>query len=312
MAPSQEETGLQLHKLDGKHNYVRFRQNFDRVLKKKDPEVCNATPETVKSEKARQAVETIGRSPTRSLKSMIATLRTRILMVNIMSQHELSRYENTTTVFIMRGLRIREATGIEKIGSVERGLTIFVLGEMAADLHGLIVGIRQPKGFVFHEIGSTIRFNVRSREFKGNNHISPAPKATLTDDDDYNDDEEEPQIHLTGRAQEGKDRHRGNAPAPYRAPRTTAPGVKSDYNEDEDESPRRRRPRFAATSATIINDETIAALLSERLATSIRQDASAKVFSTNNELQLIAQPSSSMQAPTAKFSTTRSFSPNSS
>lgn len=35
-----------------------------------------------------------------------------------------------------------------------------------------------------------------------------------------------------------------------------------------------------ATSATIINDETIAALLSERLAISIRQDASAKVYTT--------------------------------
>lgn len=59
------------------------------------------------------------------------------------SQRGLSRYENTTTVFIMKDLRISEATGIKKIGSVERGLTIFVLRKMAADLHRLIVGIRQ-------------------------------------------------------------------------------------------------------------------------------------------------------------------------
>lgn len=59
------------------------------------------------------------------------------------SQHGFSRYENTTTVFIMKHLCIREATGIEKIGSVERGLTILVLREMAADLHRLIVGIRR-------------------------------------------------------------------------------------------------------------------------------------------------------------------------
>ncbi|KAK2598211.1 hypothetical protein N8I77_011637 [Diaporthe amygdali] len=36
MAPSPEETDLQAHKLDGKHNYIRFRRHFDRVLKKKD------------------------------------------------------------------------------------------------------------------------------------------------------------------------------------------------------------------------------------------------------------------------------------
>lgn len=59
------------------------------------------------------------------------------------SQRELSRYENMTTVFVMRKLRIRETTGIEKIGSVERGLIIFVLREMAVDLHRLIVGIRR-------------------------------------------------------------------------------------------------------------------------------------------------------------------------
>lgn len=45
MAPSQEETDLQLNRLDGKKNYVRFRRHFDQVLKKKDLEVCNTTPE---------------------------------------------------------------------------------------------------------------------------------------------------------------------------------------------------------------------------------------------------------------------------
>lgn len=46
---------------------------------------------------------------------------------------------------------------------------------------------------------------------------------------------------------------------------------------------------FAATSATVMNDQTVATLISERLSTSIRQDVSAKVFTANNELQLIAQ-----------------------
>ncbi|KAI7787818.1 hypothetical protein LA080_014191 [Diaporthe eres] len=63
MAPSQEETDLQLNRLDGKSNYVRFRRHFDQVLKKKDLEVCNTTPETVKSEKARRVVEAMGMTP---------------------------------------------------------------------------------------------------------------------------------------------------------------------------------------------------------------------------------------------------------
>lgn len=59
------------------------------------------------------------------------------------SQYGLPRCENTTTEFVMRGLRIKESTGIEKILSVDRGLTIFVLLKMAADHHRLVTGLRR-------------------------------------------------------------------------------------------------------------------------------------------------------------------------
>lgn len=59
------------------------------------------------------------------------------------SQSGLRRYENTTTEFVMRGLRLKELTGAEKIRSVDRGLTIFVLLEMAADHYRLVTGIHR-------------------------------------------------------------------------------------------------------------------------------------------------------------------------
>lgn len=59
------------------------------------------------------------------------------------SQYELPRYENTTTEFVMRGFRLKKLTGAEKIHSVDRGLTIFVLLKMAADHHRLVTGLRR-------------------------------------------------------------------------------------------------------------------------------------------------------------------------
>lgn len=59
------------------------------------------------------------------------------------NQSGLQGYENTTTEFVMRGLRIKESTGIERIHSVDRGLTIFVLLKMAADHHRLVTRIRR-------------------------------------------------------------------------------------------------------------------------------------------------------------------------
>lgn len=106
------------------------------------------------------------------------------------------------------------------------------------------------------------------------------------------------EIHLAGRAQNGQ------RPSAWESA-GAIPGGAGDNGTRGEEA-----EAAPATSATIINDETIVALLSERLDTSIRRDASAKVFSVNNELQLIAQASSSIPPPTATFSTTRSFSPN--
>lgn len=63
------------------------------------------------------------------------------------SQSGLTRYENTTTEFVMRGLRIKESTGVEKIHSVDRGLTIFVLLKMAADHHRLITRATQAHSY---------------------------------------------------------------------------------------------------------------------------------------------------------------------
>lgn len=51
------------------------------------------------------------------------------------------------------------------------------------------------------ELESTFRFNVRSRESKGNNHIAPAPKATLID----NDNDEEPRPPTRCRQRSGCD-----------------------------------------------------------------------------------------------------------
>lgn len=84
------------------------------------------------SEKARRAVQAMG--------------MTRLFPIYddlVDSQSGLQRYENTTTELVMRGLRLKEVTGVEKILSVDRGLTIFVLLKMAADHHRLVTGIRR-------------------------------------------------------------------------------------------------------------------------------------------------------------------------
>lgn len=94
--------------------------------------VCTATPKPVKLEKARQAVAAMGITPSFPIFDDLAE-----------SQHGLSKFENTTTAFVMRELCIRATTGVQSIGSVERGLTIFVLRMMASDLHRLVVGIRR-------------------------------------------------------------------------------------------------------------------------------------------------------------------------
>lgn len=143
--------------------------------------VCAATPKTVKLEKARQAVAAMGITPSFPIYDKL-----------VESQRGLSRYENTTTVFIMKDLRITEATGIKKISSVEQGLTIFVLREMAADLHRIIVGIRRlimlGKAIDKHGLTGLLHeyyVDYETSERLVGTHISSAPLCDEPEWEDY-------------------------------------------------------------------------------------------------------------------------------
>lgn len=72
-------------------------------------------------------------------------------------------------------------------------------GRASIYIHTHYTAQQRPKWFAFHELESTSRLIVRFREFKGNNHVPSAPKATLTDDDNYEDGDAEPRPPATRR-----------------------------------------------------------------------------------------------------------------
>ncbi|KAI7782946.1 hypothetical protein LA080_012672 [Diaporthe eres] len=151
-------------------------------------------------------------------------------------------------VFFVRQLRIREATGIEKIGSIERGLTIFVLRKIAANLHRLIVGIRRTI-MLGNGIGKDGIIDL----------LTPATLISW--------------LIILRVATESQN-------CIWKIPNNA---VEKEGSLD----PMSSRSRSAVVRLDSMPDE--------RLATSIRQDESAKVNTTSDELHLIAGSVSSLK-----------------
>lgn len=142
---------------------------------------CAATPEAVKSGKAKRAVLAMGMSRQFPMYDELVD-----------SQSGLGRYENTTTEFVMRGLRIRELTGAKNIRSVDCGLTIFVLSKMAADHHRLITGLRRQIAIGTYMdkkdlIQVLYHYTIDSRTFErlDGTYISSAPLCDEPEWEDY-------------------------------------------------------------------------------------------------------------------------------